>query len=457
MHTAVEARFKWGRHLALGRRVCIAVWALGFLAACGGPGPVKREPAYEPSDEPELVGNVHVERHGTEGKPKVLFVHGLGAAASKDWAPLYPALESELDIFAVDLPGFGESDRGNQLYSPDRMARAVMRAVEAQLEGAFMLVGHSLGGGVALEIAAQFPARVSKLLLIDVAGVLHRTVFTHSLLAGTAAGGAFFPQTIASLLSRHGPDPHALVSDPSLRESALSGDPNTISALALLDHRFGEVLDRVKAPTLILWGRDDTVAPLRTGQALSARLHAPLHVVDDVGHVPMKDATEWTASEVLRFASGEGLTTSDEQRGEQSGRDVRCDHQPGFMLEGSYRRVVLRGCQGAKLTNVRAQRLVMKDSEVEVTGGAIESTSGIGIDLDESRLKMTGTALHAPTCLRVNASQADLAGVVARCNKQFAVSRDTSKLSLSVVRTEVDGEVEHLHEVLALHDGQALP
>ena len=72
-----------------------------------------------------------------------------------------------------------------------------------------------------------------------------------------------------------------------VRQRVLRGDPNAITAFALVEHDFSGSLRTIAAPTLIIWGANDTIAPLRTGQALAAAIpRARLTVIEGAGHAP---------------------------------------------------------------------------------------------------------------------------------------------------------------------------
>src|SRR5688500_7281843 len=129
----------------------------------------------EYAEEPVFGGRVALYWAGpAKGEPVVL-VHGLGKPAARDWARVIPALAQRYRVYALDLPGFGESDKGNHLYTPDNFARVIESVLEKRVPRPFTLVGHSMGGPVALAYAAEYPQRVSRLVLVDAAGVLHRS------------------------------------------------------------------------------------------------------------------------------------------------------------------------------------------------------------------------------------------------------------------------------------------
>ena len=128
---------------------------------------------------PEKVfsGEVVVYRAGKRGAEPVLLVHGLSRQGAQDWAQAIPGLAANYEVFTLDLPGFGASGKGNHLYSPANYARVLDAVFGGRIKRPVNLVGHSMGGVVALAYAAAYPGRVKRLVLVDVAGVLHRSVY----------------------------------------------------------------------------------------------------------------------------------------------------------------------------------------------------------------------------------------------------------------------------------------
>lgn len=114
---------------------------------------------------------------GPEDASPIVLLHGAGAdAAAVSWKKTFPALTESYRVYAVDLPGFGESDRVPQDVTPDVDYYAgVLGTVLETLELVeTTLVGISLGGGVALEYTFEAPARVSRLVLVDSYGLSER-------------------------------------------------------------------------------------------------------------------------------------------------------------------------------------------------------------------------------------------------------------------------------------------
>ena len=106
----------------------------------------------------------------------VVLVHGLGEGAARDWEHVIPALARRYHVLTFDLPGFGRSEKQNALYSPANYAAFVKWIMEARVNGPFTLVGHSMGGVIALRFASIYPRNLRHLILIDTPGILHRSV-----------------------------------------------------------------------------------------------------------------------------------------------------------------------------------------------------------------------------------------------------------------------------------------
>lgn len=107
------------------------------------------------------------------GLPALVLVHGLGSAGNI-WKSLHPGLEDTFAIYPVDLPGHGSAPLHDEPLDPRSLARAIVKTMEND-HGIreFHVAGNSLGGWIALEIAAQFPDRVKSVTALAPAGLWH--------------------------------------------------------------------------------------------------------------------------------------------------------------------------------------------------------------------------------------------------------------------------------------------
>ncbi len=128
--------------------------------------------------EPVFNDRVYIYEAGMEHENSVVLVPGIGDDGVNDWGYLIPELARQYHVVAFDLPGFGRSTKQNVLYSPANYTAFVKWATSQYVKGTFILIGHSLGGAVALSYAAAYQNDLQKLILVDVFGVLHRNVLT---------------------------------------------------------------------------------------------------------------------------------------------------------------------------------------------------------------------------------------------------------------------------------------
>lgn len=255
---------------------------------------------------------------GGEGDPLVL-VHGLGGAAA-NWFALAPLLLSERRLLVPELPGHGGSRP--LAAAPSLNAYADRIAVLQEREGfaPAPVVGHSLGGAIALRLAIRRPEAVSALVLAGAAGISStsrraRYGLTITGLVKPARKIAPHRARVArsallkyAVFGRWGAsDPPAL--PPELVEAFLSGPPrhtDTVSAArALVRDDPRPDLDRVRCPSLVLWGARDNQLPVEDAFDYARRLHSPLRVIADCGHLLIGERPDACADAIERFLAGE--------------------------------------------------------------------------------------------------------------------------------------------------------
>lgn len=397
--------------------------------------------------EPVFDGHVYAWEAGQEHSEAIVLVHGIGSNASTDWQPLVAALASKFHVLALDLPGFGQSDKGNQLYSPTNYAAVIRYVTGLLVDRPFSLIGHSMGGVVALRYAASYPEDVQRLIVMDVPGILHRSAYTQSLVdTGIQIAPTFYPgqkqsmsrlaqDLLDQIVTRPIPDTLILYSAWT-REKILQGDPAKIAAFALAAEDFSNLLDKVEAPTLIIWGTRDRVAPVRTGRMLAATLpHARLKLLEGIGHVPMREyprgLTRIILKELGRVASPEkpNNTLHKESRDANETLEtpsvVTCANTAQRIFEGVYKRIKVLNCQSAVLKNVRAESVYIVGSSVAIEDSQIVSDS-LALHVSQSQVTITSTIVEADVALAIYDSRVDLAGVTltGKTSAVTAISED---------------------------------
>jgi pimeloyl-ACP methyl ester carboxylesterase len=245
------------------------------------------------------AGGVRVRYHAGGDGDAVVLVHGLGGAAS-NWVELVPDLVSRHRVLAVDLPGHGGSAAPRGGSGVSDFADAVAAVVEAEAAAPALVVGHSFGGHTALRLAERRPELVRALLLVAPAGIGTTTRLVQ--LAVAAAGLARPARFVAPFRTRwadrywyrrllfrpwfvadaQAVSPRATVG--FLEAAPLHLDTRTAGRAMVADDPRQD-LERVACPTLVLWGARDAQLPLDDAFEYARRLHAPLRVVADCGHL----------------------------------------------------------------------------------------------------------------------------------------------------------------------------
>lgn len=251
-------------------------------------------------------------RYTDEGKgPPVVLVHGF-ASSLETWAGVRKELAPHRRVIALDLKGFGWTDRPAGDYSPTAQARLVFAVLDKLgVAEPAAVVAHSWGCSVALAMATAAPQRVAKLVLLD-AWVFEDQLPAFFLwarvpLVGEALFSLFYDQRPVDRMALAFFDPHVIkqpLADAVLR--ALQRPGTKQAALAAVRHQGFAAAQvsypQVRQPTLILWGDSDIVAPLRFGRRLLATLpDARLIVYPRCGHFPTIEASVATRRDVARF------------------------------------------------------------------------------------------------------------------------------------------------------------
>lgn len=244
--------------------------------------------------------------------PPVVMLHGF-ASALENWAPVMPAIAKTHRVLALDLKGFGWTDRPPGDYSPQAQADLVFALMDARGIKKAAIVAHSWGSSVALAMAIKAPERVTRLALYD-AWVYEEQLppFFHWARADGVG------ETLFEMFYRQRPDERIALAFYDKKyvtegfieavERALDRPGTTAAALAAVRGQRYAAYQRqyrqVKQPALLLWGREDIVTPVTFGERLSRDLPgSKLIVYPRCGHFPMIEAKDASNRDLAAFLS----------------------------------------------------------------------------------------------------------------------------------------------------------
>jgi pimeloyl-ACP methyl ester carboxylesterase len=449
-------------HHRSARRGAVGTWAPWLLAttlwlaacapAAAAPPAGESAPCQERVEpgaaQPERLPTLHydclrlaggqavlVGRAGRPGAPLVLLVHGLGQNAHRDWAPALSELAPRFQVATVDLPGFGASPAPGQAYEFEALGRLLASLVDRLAPGQRVhVVGHSLGAALSLAFAHRHADRVDRLVLVDAAGILLKPVFVQALARQRAPRLGVPPldqllrfvearvHDLSSLLLLGRDDRYDflpwLVRNPDVRQALLGNSAQVDAAIGLVEHDFSAAIRELRTPTSLIWGADDRIAPLRTGQLLAARLQqAELHVIDDAGHTPMFDRPATFNRLLLAALIGPVPQRVDDEAPGPSQGDVVCRNESDLRYSGRFDSLTLERCGSVSIERAQIGRLVVNASTVSLSHSTITSDD-VALLARDSEVSATAVRISGRVAIRADNSWFDLAGVSLQAREQ---------------------------------------
>ena len=254
---------------------------------------------------------VHVEQRG-EGEP-LLLLHGFGES-TYSWRKVVPALAEHCRTIAIDLNGFGYTERPKDraAYSRDGQLRLILGVLDALNIESAHVAGHSYGGAMALALAARHPERVRSLILIDSAAVTYPDETKSRLaksrtLSRLGLGIALRPNAIRRNLQKaYFDDALATPEVASAYRSrlAIEGVLDAYAGLSLPPPSAGPPIDlaKIQKPSLWIWGVEDRTVKIEAGRVAAARMAGSTFVaLERSGHSPMEEKPAEVVRAILAF------------------------------------------------------------------------------------------------------------------------------------------------------------
>ena len=266
--------------------------------------------------------------------PAVLLIHGI-TSSSRTWRSVMHGLAENHTVIAPDLLGHGRSAKPRGDYSLGAYASGI-RDLMALLEvPRATVVGHSLGGGIAMQFAYQFPERLDRLVFVDSGGLGEEVSL--ALRAATLPGAeVVLPLLFGVVPRRAGRTVGAVLSRLGVRASANTrGLAEGVESLGSAEarrafvHTARGVIDplgqRIDArdrlylskdvPTMLVWGDRDPIIPVRHGRGAHELMpHSRFEVLPGAGHFPFNDDPDWFVRTLTDFiATTDPANLDDEQ------------------------------------------------------------------------------------------------------------------------------------------------
>lgn len=320
---------------------------------------------------------VHARTSGKPDAPVAILIHGW-SSSWHTWAPLLPALSRRFHCIAVDLPGFGRSPAPPQRPTIEGYANLIAGLIQQVSEHAVLVLGHSMGGQIAMTLALRYPVLVEQLVLLNpaVSGRLstfiNLFVAPHILLEGFGWAArllAFLERTPLGytdrLLKPISFAERAVISPEDyarIRADARRPGQGKVRAECFWAMRAGDLrgkLSGIRAPALVIWGAEDNTVPLRDAGAVAAEWpQADLRLIPNAGHWPQFEQFDLTLRHVGAFL---GLPEFGEDLPDDSSDDVTTAQIAQFLTSSAL---------GHGLTDTQRTRLAAQFRVEHIAPGA---------------------------------------------------------------------------------------
>jgi pimeloyl-ACP methyl ester carboxylesterase len=266
--------------------------------------------------------------------PLLVLIHGI-AGSSATWEEVLPRLAEHCTVVAPDLLGHGQSAKPRTDYSLGAYASTVRDLLGALGYERGTILGHSLGGGVAMQFAYQFPERCDRMVLVSSGGLGHEL---HLLLRAAALPGAEWVlpllctsglrdavDGVARFLGRFGglraaPDLEEIwrsfvsLADADARQAFI----HTVRTVIDIQGQRASAADRLylaaELPTMIIWGEQDPLIPVAHASAAHQSIPGSrLEIFQDAGHFPYRDDPRRFVEVLVDFLQSTAPARVDEQ------------------------------------------------------------------------------------------------------------------------------------------------
>lgn len=231
--------------------------------------------------------------------PAVILLHGMGGI-KESWMGNFGALAAGSHVYAIDQIGFGHSDKPLLDYKVATFVDFLYAFMQTQNIGKATLVGNSFGGWIALDFTVQHPDMVEKLVLVDSAGLTWQQPLVELNPSSVAA--------TRTLLESVFYDKKAISDDDAQQvftQRMRNNDGYTIqrAVAGFATPQFEDAkLGSIHVPTLVMWGRQDELIPLASGEKLRDGISgAKLVVFEQCGHVPQIEKSAEFNRALLEF------------------------------------------------------------------------------------------------------------------------------------------------------------
>jgi pimeloyl-ACP methyl ester carboxylesterase len=232
---------------------------------------------------------------------RLLILHGWGSNSMR-WQRVTELLEKKgIEVLVLDLPGFGVEPSPDRPWSRNDYINWIFQKVKEKNWQKFNLLGHSFGGGIAAKIATENPDPIEKLILCAPAIIKRKSIKTYLFYWLAYLGKKIF--SLPGFRIFHPLAEKLIYKLAGARDYYLADGimKETMKKIGK-EEDLEMILDKIKIPTLILWGKRDDVLPLKDAFRIKEKIRdSELKIIPKARHSPHREAPEELAENIIQF------------------------------------------------------------------------------------------------------------------------------------------------------------
>lgn len=218
----------------------------------------------------------------------VLLLHGWGANIGA-FAPVINRLKANFKVYAIDFPGFGESDEPKDVFGVFDYARIVKGFIDKMKINEVVLIGHSFGGRISIILGKKYPDLIKKIILVDSAGLIPKRTIKYYFKVYTFKTLKFIYKKLFFIKDKEKRMEIFYNKFGSTDYKEASGIMRKVF-VKVVNQDLKPLLKEIKVPTLLIWGENDTATPLYMGKIMEKEIpDSGLVVLEDAGHFSYLD------------------------------------------------------------------------------------------------------------------------------------------------------------------------
>lgn len=378
--------------------------------------------------------------------PTLTLIHGVGGSA-EDFKGLVKHLSKNYQLFIPDLPGYGNSKSTKNTYLPSKYAQALSEVIPALVKSNNIVIGHSMGGNIGVQLSLNHPELAQKLILIDAAGFINKFSYSQYIANNYAVNKvqltdkeAPILKSLINTINKYVPDPTKVLLSDAGREYLLGSNSTYISAISVLDENLTKLIRKPAPPTHIIWGGQDMVMPVQVIQLLSYLLKTQsIDVYETAGHSPQKEFPIQVANSIDNFIKSDVNNKKNTNKIVINNNNftINCNNNQNtdILNNAIYLQVTIKNCQLKNtINNLSATQLVAENSHLTFTNLNINSPNDFSFVSLESDLNIWGGTLKGLSIGYIEESNLEIHGVDIHTKNSLVISNVPTTMNVSLTR-----------------------